>query len=175
MAKETKFIEVDPNRVNSTIEMWQNFGWEIIGTPQEINYTTTHRTQETDKHYSSEYSTKTNYVKITFQRDKSMQHYDELVGLESIYYSSAPSKPCEPEKPSAFGCLWIILSGVGLVFCVLPGVAIIIWRLVRYNDVKKTYEEEYSKYKQNYENWDKAYKEWDMKCENALKQAKLLV
>ena len=46
MAKETKFIEVSPSSVNSTMEKWSDFGWEVVGTPQEIFNKTTHRTQE---------------------------------------------------------------------------------------------------------------------------------
>jgi len=135
MAKETKFIEVNPSSVNSTIEKWGYFGWEMVGVPQEINYQTTHRTQETDKHYASEYTTTTNYVKITFQRDKSIPHYEELVELETRYDSLPSPKyvpQSEPQKPKIFGVLWIILTIVGLCLSFVPGIIIIIWRLVTY-------------------------------------------
>jgi len=177
MAKETKFIEVEPNEVNSTIEMWQNFGWELMGTPQEVKTQDVQLFTGQDRDGTEHYKTKRgeHYVKITFQRDKSMPHYDELVQLENIYCSSPPSKPLEPEKPSAFGCLWIILTIVGLIAWVIPGVAIIIWRLVRYQNLKKTYEEKYSQYKKEYENWERVYKDWDKKCEDACKKAQSLI
>ena len=142
--KETKFIEVGPDAVNSTIETWANFGWELMGTPQEINYQTTHRTQETDKHYSSEYTTTTNYVKITFQRDNSMPNYKELVALEQQYNSL--KIPSRPDMPVRFGMLWLIVSGVGILLYVLPGVAIIVWRCVRYSKKKKIYDAEYAEW-----------------------------
>ena len=175
MAKETKFIEVEPNEVESTIEIWQNFGWELIGAPQEIYNKTTHRTQETDKHYSTEYTSTTHYVKITFQREKSMPHYDELVQLENVYYTSPPSAPSEPIKSSAFGCLWFILIVAGLFAFVVPGIIIIIWRTVKYKKNKKTYEEEYSLYKKNYEKWQKEYEDWNKQCQNAFNKAKSLI
>ena len=145
--KETKFEQVEPNAVNSTIEKWANFGWGLVGAPQEINYTTTHRTQETDKHYSSEYTTRTNYVKITFQRDNSMPNYKEIVALEQQYDSL--KVPFMPDIPVRFGLLWGILSAIGLFLYIIPGVVIIIWRLKRYSKKKKIYDAEYAE-------WEKA-------------------
>ena len=144
--KETKFVEVGPDAVNSTIETWANFGWELVGAPQEINYATTHRTQETDKYYSSEYTTTTHYVKITFQRDNSMPNYKELVALEQQYNSLKVSS--RPDMPVRFGMLWIIitiiliLTGVG-IFVAIP---VIIWRCVRYSKKKKEYDAAYAEW-----------------------------
>ena len=142
--KETKFIEVGPDAVNSTIETWANFGWELMGTPQEINYTTTHRTQETDKHYSSEYTTTTHYVKVTFQRDNSIPNYKELVALEQQYNSL--KIPSSPDMPVRFGCLWIILAAIGLILYVIPGVIIIVVRCVRYSKKKEEYDVAYAEW-----------------------------
>jgi len=177
MAKETKFIEVEPDEVNSTLELWQNFGWELMGAPQEIKTQDVQLYTGQDSDGTKYYKTKRgeHYVKITFQRDKSMPHYEELVQLENMYCSSPPSKPNEPEKPSAFGVVWTIVAIIGLVIYVIPGILIIIWRLVRYKGVKKKYNEEYPEYKKKCENWEKAYKDWENKCDNALKKAKSLV
>jgi hypothetical protein len=147
--KETKFIEVEPNAVNSTIETWTSFGWELMGTPQEINYQTTHRTQETDKHYASEYTTTTNYVKITFQRDNAMPNYKELAALEQQY--SSLKLPSSPEKPIRFGMLWVLLSGIGILCYLFPGIFIIIFRCVRYSKKKEIYDTEYA--------------EWEKECD----------
>ena len=145
MAKETKFIEVAPNNVNATIEMWQNFGWELVGAPQEINYTTTRRTQETDDHYSSEHTTKTHYVKATFQREKSAPNYAELVDLEERYYSLPRNIPKnEPKKPKRFGVGWIILTVLGIGLYVIPGVVIIIYRYVTHSGKLKNWECDHS-------------------------------
>jgi len=176
MAKETKFIEVEPNEVNSTLEVWQNFGWESMGI-QEIKTQDVQIFTGQDRDGTEHYKTKRgeNYVKITFQRDKSMPNYAELVELESIYCSSPPSKPDEPEKPSMFGFIWVILTIVGLIAWVIPGIIIIIWRIVRYSGLKKNYDETYPQYRKKYENWEKDYREWEKKCDNAYKQAGTLI
>jgi hypothetical protein len=145
--KETKFIEVKPDAVNSTIERWANFGWELMGAPQEINYQTTHRTQETDKHYSSEYTTTTNYVKITFQRDNSMPNYKEIIALEQQYNSL--KVPPAPYVPVRFGMLWLILTIAGILVYVIPGILIIIFRCVRYSKNKKIYDAEYAEWEKS--------------------------
>jgi len=139
--KETKFVEVSPDDANETIETWAHFGWELLGAPQEINYTTTHRTQETDDHYASEYTEKTHYVKITFQRDTERKNYAELKSLETEFYN-LKNPPDTRYYPELFGCLWIILSIIGLILFVAPGIAIIVWRFVRYSKLKKIYGEQ---------------------------------
>ncbi|MDR0475531.1 MAG: hypothetical protein LBH43_17895 [Treponema sp.] len=157
--KETKFIEVGPRDVNSTIEAWASFGWELLGAPQEINYSTTHRTQETDDHYASEYTTTTNYVKITFQRDSGIPNYSQLAELQR-QYDSIP----EPNYPTPrfgypffrlFGFIpvsgWTILIALGLFLFIAPGILIIIWRCVSYSEKKKIWEEGYAAYKRKRE------------------------
>ena len=123
MAKETQVVKSAPDAVNSTIETWASFGWELVGTPQETNYTTTQRTQETDKHYSSEYTTKTHYFSITFQRDNSMPNYKELVALEAECYAITAPRPSR-----MFNKFWLIASGIGILCYLIPGVIIIIGR-----------------------------------------------
>ena len=159
MAKETKFIEVKPADVNSTIEKWGWFGWELMGQPQEIYNKSVHRTQETDKYYSSEYTTTTNYVKITFQREKSMPHYDELCKLEKEYdtpYSSSYYYP--DDEPKLFGkfFIWLILpiilicttSTITILFllAVLSLPIIIIWRVKLHSKKKKEWNIKYEEY-----------------------------
>jgi len=162
--KETKVVKADPNAVNSTIETWACFGWEMVGAPQETNYTTTHRTQETDKHYSSEYTEKTHYFSITFQRDNSMPNYAKLVELQNTYNISPPVSPV---SPSLFGCLWMVLILIGLIAFVIPGVILIVWRIVRYVKLKKIYEQEFSAYMEK-------KKVWEQNKKNALNEAKSL-
>jgi len=162
--KETKFIEVNPKAVNSTIETWACFGWELMGQPQEIFSQATHRTQETDKHYSSEYTTTTNYVKITFQRDTSLPNYAKLVELEKTYNISSPVSPV---SPALFGCLWIVLILIGLIAFIIPGVILLVWRIVRYVKLKKIYEQEFSAYMEK-------KKIWEQNREKARNEAKSL-
>ena len=144
--KETRFIEVSPDEVNKIIDVWATFGWELLGAPQEINYSTTHRTQETDDHYSSEYTTTTHYVKVTFQRDKEIKKYSQLASLQNEY--EAVPRPGTP--PSRFGYfkvgpipIWLLLGLIGLVIYVVPGVLIIVWRCVSYSKKNKQWDADY--------------------------------
>jgi len=127
MAKETKFIQVHPSNVESTIEIWQCFGWDIMGAPQEIFNKDSHLEASGEDTYSV--TTTTHYVKITFQRDKNIPNYAQLVELENKYNSI----PNPPPAPVRFGMLWLIVSAVGLILYVVPGILIIVWRFVDYS------------------------------------------
>ena len=146
--KETRFIEVGPDEVNRVIEVWATFGWELLGAPQEINYSTTHRTQETDEYYSSEYTTTTNYVKITFQRDSEIKNYSELASFH-IEYDAVPRPGVRPSRFGTFKLfgipIWMIVSIIGLLIYVVPGVLIIIWRCVSYSNMKKQWDDDFDK------------------------------
>jgi hypothetical protein len=152
--KETKFIEVEPGDVNSTIETWASFGWELVGAPQEINYSTTHRTQETDDHYASEYTTKTHYVKVTFQRDNGIANYSKLSELQRQYDSVVKPKYPNPRFGYPFFHLlgfipisgWTLLVIIGLFLFVVPGILVIVLRCISYSKKKKIWEEEYAIY-----------------------------
>jgi hypothetical protein len=119
-----------------------NFGWELLGAPQEINYTTTHRTQETDRYYSSEYTSKTHYVKITFQRDNNMPNYEELVRLEIECNNLDLIYPKIPIKPS-YGTGWIIFTVIGLLLGGVIGIFIFIPRMVYVSKKQKIWTQEY--------------------------------
>lgn len=85
MSKETKFIEVDPSEVETTLEKLRSFGWELMGTPQGIYDKSSHLEKHGDETYSI---TKTTYyVKITVQREKSIPNYAELVDLEQKFFN----------------------------------------------------------------------------------------
>jgi steroid 5-alpha reductase family enzyme len=104
MAKETKFITVEPSATESTIELWQKFGWELIGAPQEIlsqtSGTSSLERRGNDIYQRTSSGTTTHYVKITFQREKNMPNYAELVKLEEAYYtkSYALALPVKPQQ-----------------------------------------------------------------------------
>jgi len=152
MAKETKFIEVEPSTTEETIELWQKFGWELVGAPQEVlsqTSGTSHLERRGDDIYQVTTSgTTTHYVKITFQREKNMPNYAELVRLEEAYYTESYAKPDKPlpSKPSlesaggfssVSGFISIIIGilcmcgdstakGLGVIFLVI-GVALAIF------------------------------------------------
>ena len=178
MAKETKFIKVSPSSVNSTMEKWADFGWEIVGAPWEIFNKTTHRTQETDKHYSSEYTETVNYVKITFQRDTSMPNYKELVELENQYDAPLPPAPSAflKAEPKKMGCLWIVLAFVGIFATLGIGtILIIVLRLTSYKKRVAKWEEEKAQFEKNNAPVIAAYEEAKKNRAETRKKAKSLV
>lgn len=107
MAKETKVEQVHPSDVDATIERWSNFGWELMGAPQEIynKDTNTRLERRGDTIYNVTETETTHYFRITFQRDKLMRNYSELASLESRYYA-LPGYPRSPDKPKKFGFFW---------------------------------------------------------------------
>jgi len=123
MAKETRFIEVEPSSTEATIELWQKFGWELMGAPQEVlseTSGTSHLERRGDSIYSvTTAGTKTHYVKITFQRDKNMENYNELVKLEEAYHSKsyASSIPSQPYKPNSLSLWFAIVPFIVGVLC----------------------------------------------------------
>jgi hypothetical protein len=158
MAKEFKTLNVAPGGENEAIEFWQHFGWELMGAPQEIFNKDTHLEKDGDNINSV--TETTHYIKLSFQRDTTMNHYSELVSLQKEY-EAIPNPSVPPKK---FGKLFLILIGISLligIFCVkstldhsyegagyviigllmglvffAPGVLIFIWRVKRY---KKLY------------------------------------
>jgi len=208
MAKETKFIQVGPQEVQTTIDEWQSFGWELLGAPQEI------KTQDVQRYAgqssdlsTSYYKTKKgkHYVKITFQRDKEMTNYQELVILEKTYNEAkdfqSPFRAVEPEYNNRdkknFPVFFMILSIVGFIislavweegagFFWLPvGVIftiVTIVKIIKRNKQRNEYQEEFNaemeSYRRSEENYPaerKVYEEAVRKAEEALSRAKSLV
>ena len=134
--KETKFIEVNPDKVQETIDKWQCFGWELLGAPQEIKtqdrqFYAGQSYDKTTKYYETEEGE--HYVKITFQRDKSIPNYEELVSLEKTYNEAQEhEKPnnmarWEYSSPDDFPVFLLILTVLGLILgvAVTPFFAVI--------------------------------------------------
>ncbi|MDR2592646.1 MAG: hypothetical protein LBC59_07565 [Chitinispirillales bacterium] len=173
MAKETKFITVEPSETENTIDLWQNFGWVLIGVPQEIlsqTSGTSHLERRGDSIYSVRNAgTTIHYVRITFQRDKNMPNYAELVRLEKAYHTES-NLPSQPFKLSSFSIFYGIIPliigflcmchyhvgyrvGIGVllvggVFAVV-GVVLVIFRAV--DDANKA-----SVFKSKYSAWESA-------------------
>jgi len=141
MAKEIKSINVDPSEEEETVSEWQSFGWEFKSTQEVKTADSSHLERRGDTLYNVTRSGD-HYVKLTFERDPARQNYAELVSLEKQYRAvPGPGTP-----PVRFGKIWLIISGIGLVFYIVPGVLIIIWRCVSYSKKDK-------KWKADYNNW----------------------
>lgn len=120
MAKETKSIEVNPDSERATIDLWENFGWEVLNS-QTVHFKDTHQELRGDDTYSV--TETTHYIKITFQRDKAMQNYAELVDLERKYNSFL--FPTKPNYPNGLGCFFWMIS-IGLIIWGLFGIGVLL-------------------------------------------------
>ena len=150
MAKETKIVEVAPSDLDSTIEFWGSFGWDVISNTTVDTRRVEHVDGDVKEDMFGNVSQKINkvhsgekYYSITFQRDKSMRNYEKLAALEKKYFSLSPPPPpkYEPAKPKKISVLLIILSIVGLFIYVIPGLIFILISVIKYvtypNKLKK--------------------------------------
>ena len=81
---ETKIEKVSPSQEENTIELRARFGWNLKSS-QEINTSESHLENRGGDIYSV--STKENYVKLLFERDKDMPNYNEIAKLENEMYT----------------------------------------------------------------------------------------
>jgi hypothetical protein len=139
--KEPKTIQVEPDQADQMIVLMGAFGWEFQSR-QTIKNKYSHLERKGDDLYSVTESE--HYVELHFQRDRSMDHYNELVELERQFNAVEHPGP----YPVRFGKIWLIISGIGLLLYVAPGIAIIIWRFVRYSKLSKIWASEYEAYEQ---------------------------
>ena len=146
MAKEVKSVDVHPDNEALTIERFQAFGWEF------------HSTQEISDNYQERvgddiYQIREKKIKLTFQRDRNMTNYSQLVELEKEYYAV----PSAPYKPVKYGTMWLIITGLGFLLYIIPGILIMKWR-------NKKYSMEYSE-------WEKQVAEQRSKKDEIIKRA----
>ncbi len=109
---ETKSAQVAPNQEQSTIDLYQKFGWTLLSS-QEIYSKDSHVESRGGQNYSV--TETTNYVKLTFQRDKDMPNYDKIVPLENKYFALANSIPVNGGAGKALRVLGIIGAIVGFI------------------------------------------------------------
>ena len=86
---ETKMIQVanDPTTINQTNQEWGSFGWSVLNL--QITHTQDSKTYTRGLDFftgdSTVETTTINYATITYQRDKKMDNYAEIVRLENEY------------------------------------------------------------------------------------------
>ncbi len=85
--------KVSTAQEQATIDLKTKFGWKLKSS-QEINNTDSHLERRGDELYSV--TTKENYVKLVFERDKNMPNYRRIVELERKYENLLNSRPQPP-------------------------------------------------------------------------------
>lgn len=83
---EVVSVRVSPIDEQKTINLYQKMGWSLKNN-QEINNSTTHVYGQSYKEtgHVSSYVVKEHYVKLTFERDKSMPNYSILKNNYDMY------------------------------------------------------------------------------------------
>jgi len=165
--KDFQSIQVAPGEEDGAVRLWMSFGWELknkqrVKTQDVQKYTG----QSSDLSTSYYETTKgVDFFELSFERDPERKNYTQLKSLEDEYYSI--QDPDYPEVPILFGKIWLIL-GFGGLLLYGAGLLIIIWRIVRYNKLKKKFNEDYPVYK-------KECSEKENKRNEVLKKAQALV
>lgn len=147
--KETKTIQVYPSDtiINSTIEEYECFGWEVIGNQrcQEFDGTTHGIDGSTTQHYST-------FNKITFTREKDSHWYEDVSLLEREYNETKNTiKSYESIKPvlrkvSPEGTVGVFVGCLLYCFYIIPGIIFSIIRAGKKSKYKKEYEKELAEY-----------------------------
>lgn len=144
---ETVSKKVLPHEEQYTIDLMVKFGWQLYSS-QEISDTDSHWEKRKDKLYNV--TTRENYVKLVFNRDKDMQNYQRIVELERDYYFLIDNRPIEP-KMNYF------LLVLAYLLYVYPG--------IQYNNYYKKKKQEYSE----------AYPLWQNKIESINREIASLI
>ena len=147
--KETKTVQVYPSDaiVNSTIEEYESFGWEVIGNQrcQEFDGTTHGIDGSTTRHYST-------FNKITFSREKDSAWYDEVSLLEKEYYVTKDTidsyQACKPvlRRARPEGTYGVLVGCFLYCFYIIPGIIFSIARACKNSKYKKEYQKELAEY-----------------------------
>jgi hypothetical protein len=146
--KDIKSITVAPDEEEVSVKRFQSFGWELKST-QEVKTQDVQTFTGQDSDGTEHYQTKRgeHYIKLTFERDPARQNYAEIKSLEEQYYKV--KIPVYPEKPQVFGFLWIILIVIGLIAWAIPGIVIIVLRIIFYKKKKQAWEIAFASYEKD--------------------------
>lgn len=113
MAKiETRSIQVAPQYEQSTINEFEMFGWSVSNS-QTIDTKDSHLEKDKDGNLVS-VTEHESYVKLTFQRDRDMSCYKEIVDCENRYYSLKKAEPTL-YVPGGLRVIGILLILIGLI------------------------------------------------------------
>ena len=182
--KDIKSLEVAPEDEEKTIQLWQCFGWEMKSTQrvktQDAQMYTGQNSDRTTSYYET--TKGVDFFELTFERDPERNNYAELVELEKQYYTplpsipapasiSNPTPPSPPERPGRIGIGWGILAVIGLFLGFVPGIIIIIWRLVSYPMRLKSWKQKNDEYEKALPQAEKAHSEAVLATEKARSQA----
>lgn len=126
---ETKIVQVpnETDAINAMNEEWGSFGWIV----QNVQITHSQDSKTYFEGYGDTViqnveTTTINYATITYQRDRKMEHYDQLRQLEAQYTACAAEisaiKASQPADTSWIRTLMLIIFWpVGLYYLLFKG------------------------------------------------------
>jgi len=178
MSKEVKSCTVAPSEEEATINFWQIWGWELKST-QEVKtqdvQTFTGQDSDGTEHYKT--TKGEHYVKLTFERERSMPNYAELCELEQKYDAASKIQvgsvgPAEPKNKGPGCYAWgfsilAVLGGVGAIsgesvvggICLIGvGAAIFIISMML---SKSAYPKKHAQWENDYKDWEKRFAEYN--------------
>lgn len=121
---ETKVVQVqnDPEILNQANEVWGSFGWNVMSVQVTHTQNTKTYTKGMMDYYSGDKTVETttiNYATVTYQRDKEMQGYREVVALEQAFNaemqklseisSAQENTPTLGKKVATFFILYVVI------------------------------------------------------------------
>ena len=109
---ETKSIKASPGNRDSVIRQYETFGWTCTNV-QEI-YSQDSHMERSGNNLQSVTET-TNYFSLTFQRDRDMDHYNEVVQLENTFIHLQNNIPVKSGKGKGLVTLGVIALIIGLL------------------------------------------------------------
>ena len=83
---------------------------------------------------------------LFFERDRGRPNYDELKALETEYHAIKDSE-CPGVVP-LFTKFWLIAIGIGIILYVVPGIIMLVVRIKKHSDSKKSFDILYPKWKE---------------------------
>lgn len=158
MARTTFSVNVEPNMEAVTIKNYEAFGWEVMSSQRVFNEHQEYKGDYTigNTVYQNFETKKTDFVKITFSREKDYPNKDVLLPLEIEYNEIEKNlqNMSSPPYPSKWGSN---LLGIFLIlFGGFPGFAYFILkasknkgyrkRVKQYEEQRKARDERRSKY-----------------------------
>lgn len=101
--EETRTINVSEDAEQNETEVWQDFGWSLMGT-QAVHVVDNHLERKGDEVY--QISNRKSYIRLTFKRYTNMPEYLKIKEYERQYHSLKTEK----KKGKAFAIFLLVLA-----------------------------------------------------------------
>lgn len=116
MARESKVVVVTPQEEQRMIELFQCFGWEVIGTQEIFNRPKYVITSQMSQDDITQGVTAFNSVRLLLSREKTTPLRPNLIKAENAYWAVKVEKKRTNAFPLVLGLLLLVVAMVGLFF-----------------------------------------------------------